>query len=259
VVATSAGLCVDAVTQDLGTICFDDGDCLASERCSATETPPRLFTIVTGQADSDGDEVPDNDDNCATVFNPDQADGNGDGVGDACQGALCGDGRVDTGEVCDDGALNGTGSSFCSATCAPAVRIRVRETFTANSKGGSPTDIFGSPLLNLSTQTVNGRPPRMIDVSTLRLVASVPGQPCPEGGARPTLDLTRPTYYKRALHDVNGDGYLDLELKFTTKAVGGDASTREVCATGRYSPALGPLREPRFEGRTAVETSNNTP
>ena len=34
--------------------------------------------------DSDGDEVPDLQDNCPTVPNPCQADSNGDGVGDAC-------------------------------------------------------------------------------------------------------------------------------------------------------------------------------
>ncbi len=34
--------------------------------------------------DSDGDGVPDVDDNCPKAFNPDQADGDNDGIGDAC-------------------------------------------------------------------------------------------------------------------------------------------------------------------------------
>ncbi len=39
------------------------------------------------QADTDGDSVPDSTDNCPGTFNPDQADSNGNGVGDACEAA----------------------------------------------------------------------------------------------------------------------------------------------------------------------------
>ena len=39
---------------------------------------------VTVSMTTDGDDVPDNVDNCPSVYNPDQADYNGDGVGDAC-------------------------------------------------------------------------------------------------------------------------------------------------------------------------------
>ena len=38
--------------------------------------------------DTDGDGVPDEEDNCPDVFNPDQADLDGDGIGDACDQAL---------------------------------------------------------------------------------------------------------------------------------------------------------------------------
>ena len=43
-----------------------------------------LMFAPTTVADSDGDGVPDIDDNCPAVFNPDQSDVDGDGVGDLC-------------------------------------------------------------------------------------------------------------------------------------------------------------------------------
>ena len=35
--------------------------------------------------DSDGDGVHDGGDNCPTTYNPDQADSDGNGIGDACE------------------------------------------------------------------------------------------------------------------------------------------------------------------------------
>lgn len=46
--------------------------------------------VATFVADQDGDGVPDGQDNCWAIPNPDQADADGNGVGDACQGRICG-------------------------------------------------------------------------------------------------------------------------------------------------------------------------
>ena len=46
--------------------------------------------------DSDGDGVPDITDNCPTVYNPDQADTDGDRIGDACDSDADGDGMPST-------------------------------------------------------------------------------------------------------------------------------------------------------------------
>ena len=43
-----------------------------------------LYPAAPSAPDQDGDGVPDSSDNCPTVPNPDQADGDHDGVGDAC-------------------------------------------------------------------------------------------------------------------------------------------------------------------------------
>jgi uncharacterized repeat protein (TIGR01451 family) len=65
-----------------------------------------VFTVnVAGAPDADDDAVADESDNCATVYNPDQADSDGDSIGDACDAAepqacdLDGDGNVDRDDV----------------------------------------------------------------------------------------------------------------------------------------------------------------
>jgi len=59
--------------------------------------------------DTDGDGIPDDQDNCPTTYNPDQLDTDGDGIGDVCDNCLTtpnpdqldsdGDG---VGDVCDN-------------------------------------------------------------------------------------------------------------------------------------------------------------
>jgi hypothetical protein len=57
--------------------------------------PPPVFDLDVGLSclhDNDGDGIPDGPDNCPLVANPDQADVDGDGIGDTCDADIDGDG-----------------------------------------------------------------------------------------------------------------------------------------------------------------------
>ena len=46
------------------------------------------YRIQKFMEDSDGDGIPDLSDNCPNIYNPDQVDSNGDGIGDVCEATL---------------------------------------------------------------------------------------------------------------------------------------------------------------------------
>ncbi|HEY7956648.1 MAG TPA: lectin-like protein [Polyangia bacterium] len=130
----------------------DDGQLVqavgATDVTAGVESGFELLLSTSPVADLDGDGVPDEIDNCPTVANSDQSAVDGAPDGDACAvvspdlgagdaapaagggsdgggvtPASCGDGKIDPGEQCDDGAGN-SDSPASAARCTSRCRLR---------------------------------------------------------------------------------------------------------------------------------------
>ncbi len=71
--------CKRCVLRQPPTCLLENDTCPEGSTCQAA-----LIVAVAGMADTDEDGVPDDQDNCPELPNPDQTDTDGDGVGDAC-------------------------------------------------------------------------------------------------------------------------------------------------------------------------------
>jgi Tol biopolymer transport system component len=96
----SAGLRSEAT----GSACLADDDCAAGEVCNEAGAcqEDRRELIVANAPDTDGDGVADPFDNCPHRPNTDQADNDGDGVGNACNRIVCRDGIDNDGDGATD-------------------------------------------------------------------------------------------------------------------------------------------------------------
>jgi hypothetical protein len=94
-----------------------DADCPPGSICQPQ-------AIVPASPDTDDDGVPDHLDNCPRDANAGQVDGDGDGIGDACDGETCGNAVLEGTEACDGlvaGTCPGTCRSDCTCPCTNEV------------------------------------------------------------------------------------------------------------------------------------------
>jgi len=215
-------------------------------------------------ADSDGDGIFDPFDNCPNTFNPDQADSDHDGAGNACDLFSCGDGVVQAREFCDDGPRNGAcaglslaacvargpAGSFCDATCKPQVFLQVSQSsINPGQQGVLPTLFYGTPYLNFGADRAfdgktcaiaGGCPASMIDLSSVHLEGIVTGAKCSGTGA---------VLQQVTVSDLNLDGIPDLQAKFSIPDAKVDPGDNQACATGAFRHIDGRFRDATFEAR----------
>jgi hypothetical protein len=258
---TDAGFCGTSPAHvRVGQLCSSDVDCLANPG----ETCQRGVVVLSALADTDGDEIPDVFDNCPSVPNPDQANRDGDSVGDACDAFTCGDGILQPAEFCDDGARNGSceglsidacralgaSGSFCADECRPEVFLDVAESAVNPKQSGVlPTVVFGTPYLNFGSarsfdgtncNIPGGCPAGMVDLPSVRIEGLRQGGVCARDGA-PLNNIN--------ILDKNSDGIPDLQANFQVELASIAKGDDQACLTGDFRRVEGRFRDASFEAR----------
>ncbi len=249
--------------------CQSDANCVAQGICGASPCCVDIQARILALADGDADGVFDVFDNCPSVANPtqDATDVDGDGTPDACDDLIsrCGDGVVQAPEYCDyaDATVAPRGGrtlgSFCNgpaqpgADCTPLVSVEVSESaVNPGKKGVLPTTVFGSPVLNLGTTALGDRPPKMIEPGSIVLEPLRASEACGGFGGRSLDDLTKPSTYVSRLSDRNGDGYLDLGLRFEVTQMRVQLTDTQACLRGTFRVIQGRFFEAGFETRDSL-------
>jgi len=127
-----------------------------------------LGLCVVGEfaEDTDGDGVNDLADNCVDIANADQADLDGDGLGDVCDDDRDGDGVLNDADNCpdtanpDQGDLNGNGiGDYCDVECEVAISGDTPITIAGDAAGTesytASVEIFENVIVSDINVTIN--------------------------------------------------------------------------------------------------------
>lgn len=115
-----------------------------------------IYFCGSPPTDSDGDGLTDNVDNCPSISNADQADFDGDGLGDVCDPDIDDDGILNADDMCNDTPLGSVvGVDGCMVFTLPATNfsLLINSEVCRNSDNGSIT-ITTIEIFNYTAQLI---------------------------------------------------------------------------------------------------------
>jgi hypothetical protein len=155
--------------------------------------------------DADGDGYNHDTDNCPLISNPDQADQDGDGFGDACEPDIDGDGLTNEQELALGTDPYNADSDGDGLTDGEEINIYSTNALLADTDGDGLTDgaevnVYGTnpATSNKGDLSPSGAPDDQINVSDLMMLMRFVGQ------------LQVPAAQDLNLGDMNNDGVLDV-------------------------------------------------
>jgi VCBS repeat-containing protein len=140
----------------------NDGDGVGSIDDACAGTPSQTPVAADGCPDSDGDGVSVYaGDNCSATWNPDQADTDGDAVGDSCDPDVDGDGIENSVDQCP---ATPTGTVVTSNGCPPTPPVAVADSYTV--VGGATRSVSAPGVLANDTDANHDPLTAQLDTTT---------------------------------------------------------------------------------------------
>ncbi|GGD40832.1 invasin domain 3-containing protein [Muriicola marianensis] len=124
-------------------------------------------TVTFTPYDSDGDGIPDSDDNCPDSFNPAQEDLDGDGLGDGCDPDMDGDGVLNTEDECQASAPGvAVDARGCEIFTLPVSNYQIEVASpSCTLEGDGAVEIRVQDTQYTYVITISGRTPIQFDAS----------------------------------------------------------------------------------------------